>query len=35
VENRGRGGIKDPRDEPYRDSTDPVEEFNECVYETI
>jgi hypothetical protein len=35
VENRGRGGTKDPRDEPYRGFTDPVEEFNKSVYETI
>jgi len=29
------GGIKALRDEPYRDFTDPVEEFNKSVYETI
>ena len=32
---QGTRWIEDPRDEPYRDSTDPVEGFNECVYETI
>lgn len=32
---QGTRGIEDPRDEPYRDSTDPVEEFSKCVYETI
>ena len=30
-----RAGIKAPREEPYLDFTDPVEEFNKCVYETI
>ncbi len=32
---QGTRGIEDPRDEPYRDSTDPMEELIECVYETI
>ena len=32
---QGVRGIKDPRDEPYRDFTDSVEEFNKCVYEII
>lgn len=36
VENKGRGwGIKDPWDEPYRDFTDPVKEFNKSVYERV
>lgn len=34
-ERGARVGIKDPRDEPYRGLTDPVEEFNKCVYERI
>jgi len=29
VENTGRGwGLKDPRDEPYRDFTDPLADIN-------
>lgn len=36
IENTARGwGMKDPRDEPYRDFVQPVKEFNKSIYEKI